>query len=104
MHCPACNHKFGFFKSLLIANPFRIRCPACGAILTMGRVGAIFLAVGFLLGIAMAEVAMYMKEYQSWTTPDIVLWFLVAFPTVIGALEWLGWRYAKLAARKRGAA
>ncbi len=62
----------------------------------MGRFGAIFLTVGFLFGVALAEVALYMKEHQSWTTPDIVLWFLVAFPTVIGAYEWLGWRYAKL--------
>jgi hypothetical protein len=49
----------------------------------------------------MAEVAMYMKDRGSWTAPDIALWFLVAFPTVIGAYEWLGWRYAKLAVRKQ---
>jgi hypothetical protein len=96
MHCPACSHKFGFFKSLLIVNPFRIRCPSCGTSLTMGRFGAVFLVVGFLFGVAIAEVAIYMKEYKSWSTADIVLWFLVAFPTVIGAYEWLGWRYAKL--------
>ena len=96
MHCPACGHQFGFLKSLLIVNPFRIRCPSCGTVLTMGRFGAIFLAVGFLFGVALAEVALYMQEHRSWTTPDMVLWFLVAFPTVIGAYEWLGWRYAQL--------
>lgn len=100
MLCPSCNHKFGFFRSLLVVNPFRIQCPSCSAILTMGAWGALFLAVGFLLGFALGGVAMYMKEYQSWTTPDFVLWFLVAFPTVIGVYEWLGWHYAKLAARR----
>lgn len=101
MNCPACNHKFGFFKSLLIMNPFRIKCSSCGTTLTMGRFGALFLAAGFLLGVMVGGFAMYMKEYKSWSTPDIVLWFLVAFPTAIGAYEWLGWRYAKLAVRKQ---
>ena len=96
MRCPACDHKFGFLKSLLIVNPFRIQCPSCGTSLTMGRFGALFLAIGFILGFMVGGVAMYMKEYKSWNAPDIVLWFLVAFPAVIGAYEWLGWRYAKL--------
>lgn len=101
MHCPACNHKFGFFRSLLIMNPFRIKCRACVTVLTMGPLGAFFLAAGFLLGFLLAEVAMDMKENGAWNTPGIVLWFVVVCPAVIGAYEWLGWRYMKLAIRKQ---
>jgi hypothetical protein len=68
----------------------------------MGRFGALFLTVGFSLGFMIASVAIYMKEHDAWGTPAIALWFLIAFPTIIGAYEWLGWRYIKLAVRPHG--
>ena len=87
---------------MLIMNPFRFRCPSCRAVLTMGRSGALLLTVGCLPGFALGTVAMHMKDHQSWSTTELLLWFLVACPAAIVAYEWLSWRYARLAVRTPG--
>ena len=88
MHCPSCNHQFGFLYSFRILNPLKYKCPSCGVVLTSGHYGKITNAIGILLLFCIMGIAMYMEQ----KTQDSILWLVIASLVFGVPYRWLIWR------------
>jgi hypothetical protein len=100
MNCPACDYQFSFLRSFRVLNPWKQRCPGCGAALTGGRRASSAVAGGALIGALIAAVAIGMEETRRWVTADSLLWFAIAVPLALIPYQYLCWRWVTLEERK----
>jgi hypothetical protein len=96
MFCPACNHRFSFLESCRVLNPWKIRCPQCGAILSGGRQATWVAVLAGFLGLLIASVAITMEELQRWATLDSLVWLAVAVPLIVVPYEYCCWKWVRL--------
>ena len=102
MNCPKCKREFSFLYSFRIINPWKYRCPSCGALLTAGKQATITLALAGVIGLVIALVAIVMEEAKLWTTQDSLIWFFIALPITIVPYQYWCWKWIRFRERDQG--
>ena len=92
MHCPACQHQFGYLDALKIVNPFRHPCPECQSRLTLGRQGVRYTAAAALGGALLAAGAIALEQRGHCSQPESLLGFSVVFAVAVGLGEGYCWK------------
>jgi DNA-directed RNA polymerase subunit RPC12/RpoP len=99
MNCARCHREFSYAYSFKILNPFKHRCPDCGAILTAGRRGKLVLIGAGLLGLCIGGVAIAMEEMHLWTVYNSLLWFAIAVPAFMLPYLYWYWKWVQFEVR-----
>jgi hypothetical protein len=92
MHCPTCQHQFGYLDALKIVNPFRHACPACKTRLTLGRQGVQYTVAAALGGALLAAGAIVLEQSGHCSQPESLLGFVAVFAVAVGLGEWFCWK------------
>jgi hypothetical protein len=106
MHCPSCNHQLSYVDALKIINPFKHKCQACGATLTLGRQGVSFVIGSVLLGGTLASIGIYLEQSGCLTARESLLTFAASFLVTAGIGEYFCWKHGvfKLANKREASA
>jgi len=98
-----CDHRFSYWYSFRVFNPWKHKCPKCGVALTGGKRAGITVAIALLIGAAVAAVAITMEHSHRWVVRDSLVWFAFAIPAVTLPYQYWCWKWVHFIEREDAA-
>jgi hypothetical protein len=95
-----CEHRFSYFYSFRILNPWKHRCPGCGVLITGGKRATVAVTIGILIGIAILMVALTMVATDRWTATDTLVWYGVALLVVVPPFQYWCWKWVRFVTKR----
>ena len=92
--CPACKGILKHRHRLKMFNPWKHKCPLCGAVLETTGSRKIMTFASALLGCLTVCFAFFMEETGKWVFTDSLVFFAIALVVVI-IFSFVLWPFAK---------
>ncbi len=81
--CPSCFGELTFLHGFKMPNPWRCKCPLCGAVLEAGKISKVSMLLALPIGLLIAGVAIFQEETGNWEETDSYIFFAIIFSIVI---------------------